>query len=73
MTGSSLAAGAGSVADHIVRALELPADERASIAVRLRQIVIDEHGLDQLADSVIAHLRELRAQLTRGRYGHART
>ena len=63
--------GAASVADQIVRALELPADARSSIVRRLRKIVIDQHGLDRLADSTIAHLQELAVQSTRGRSGRA--
>jgi glycosyltransferase involved in cell wall biosynthesis len=54
--------GAASVADRLVGLLERPADERSSIATRLRQIVIEEHSLDDLADSVITHLTDLAVQ-----------
>jgi glycosyltransferase involved in cell wall biosynthesis len=63
--------GANGVADCILRVFERPVDERSAIAERLREIVVEQHSLDQLADSVIAHLRELALQSRSARSSHA--
>jgi glycosyltransferase involved in cell wall biosynthesis len=51
--------GAEAVADRIRGVLERAATERATITGQLRQIVVEEHSLDRLADSLIIHLEEL--------------
>lgn len=57
--------GAASLAARILATLDQPTEQRARTAERLRQIVVEQHGLDRLADSVIAHLRELTARSAR--------
>ncbi len=51
--------GPAAVADRIQAVLSRPEEERAQLAARLREIVAREHSLEQLADGVMAHLREL--------------
>jgi glycosyltransferase involved in cell wall biosynthesis len=54
--------GPAAVADRIQDLLERSPEERSRLAGRLREIVARDHSLEQLADGVIDHLRELVAE-----------
>ncbi len=51
--------GAAAVADRILRVLDRAAGEGTAITERLRRIVVEQHSLDRLADSLVNQLQEL--------------
>jgi glycosyltransferase involved in cell wall biosynthesis len=54
--------GPAAVAESIQDVLSLPPDERSRLSARLREIVVREHSLENLADGVMTHLGELVAE-----------
>lgn len=64
--------GPAAVADRILRVLDRAATEGTAITERLRRIVVEQHSLDRLADSLIDQLQEL-AKARSARATRART